>query len=172
MVSRTQLRAIATLGAASPDQILAKVNIALCEGNDSCMFVTGIYAVFDPYSARLSHVNFGHPQPLLIHADGQIHFVDSPPGIALGLMVQAPYQHTELKLIPGDILVLYTDGVTEAMNPELEEFGTKRLLAVFKQGPPPSATAAIQQIIAAVDAFSGGAQQSDDITCVALHYHP
>lgn len=172
MVSRTQLRAIATLGAASPDQILAKVNNALCEGNDSCMFVTGIYAMFDPDSARLAHVNFGHPPPLLIHADGQMQFVDSPAGIAIGLMEEASYQHTELQLMPGDILVLYTDGVTEAMNPELEEFGTKRLLAAFKQGPPPSAAAAIQQMIAAVDAFTGGAEQSDDITCVALHYHP
>lgn len=172
MVSRTQLRAIAMLGAANPNQTLTKVNNALCEGNDSCMFVTGVYAIFDPDTGRLVHVNFGHPPPLLIHADGRLQFIDSPPCIPIGLIEDADYQHTELQLLPGDILVMYTDGVTEAMNPELEEFGASRLLAVFESGVPASAEIALQQVIAAVNAFAAGAEQSDDITCIALHYHP
>ena len=172
MVSRTQLRAIATLGAASSSQTLTNVNNALCEGNDSCMFVTGIYAMFEPETGGLEHVNFGHPPPLLIHADGRLQFIHSPPGIAIGLMEDADYVHTALQMSPGDILILYTDGVSEAMNPAFEEFGMNRLLAVFEQAPPASAESALQQIMAAVDAFADGAEQSDDITCVALHYHP
>ena len=72
--------------------------------------------------------------------------------------------------MPGDALILYTDGVTEAMNEEQEEFGVDRLRDVFKNSPPVNAEDATERVFEAVHRFAGEADQSDDITCMVLHH--
>ena len=88
--------------------------------------------------------------------------------IALGLMPDLEYQQNNLTLSPGDTVVLYTDGVTEAMNGEDEEFGNDRLRVVFAAAPPTNAEEANDGVLQAVDAFVVGTPQSDDITCLTI----
>ncbi|MBK5966820.1 hypothetical protein CCR95_22785 [Thiocystis minor] len=108
---------------------------------------------------------------MLIHADGQVAELALTWGMALGAMDGLDYAAASVQLRPGDTLLMFSDGVTEAMNEAYEEFGTKRLSALFVDQPPPDPRAAVERVLAAVDRFANGVEQSDDITCVALRYH-
>ncbi|MBK1720255.1 SpoIIE family protein phosphatase [Thiocystis violacea] len=171
MVSKTLLRSAATSGDLAIGEMIAKVNDSLAEDNESCMFVTLFYARFDPETGGLDFVNAGHPSPLLIHADGQVAELALTWGMALGAMDGLDYAASSVQLRPGDTLLMFSDGVTEAMNDAYEEFGTKRLSALFVDQPPPDPRAAVERVLAAVDRFANGVEQFDDITCVALRYH-
>lgn len=170
MVSKTLLRATAIQHTHTPGLTLAKVNDALCEDNDTCMFVTVFYAEFDPKLGLLTYVNAGHPPPLLTHAVGTSEFLPTTDGIALGVADGIVFAQHQVQLQPGDVLVVYTDGVTEAFNLSSEEFTQERLPGVFAAESALTAQAAVHQVVHAVDEFAAGAPQSDDITCVALHY--
>ena len=170
MVSKTLIRATATQNTSPPGIALATVNDALCEDNDTCMFVTVFYAEFDPASGLLTYVNAGHPPPLLIHAGGHSEFVPVTDGIALGVAEGEVFAQHQIQLQAGDVLVVYTDGVTEAFNPASEEFTQERLPGLFASPPATDVKEAVHRVIRAVDEFAAAAPQSDDITCVALHY--
>ncbi|AFL75914.1 SpoIIE family protein phosphatase [Thiocystis violascens] len=170
MVSKTLLRSAATPGDLPIGEMIAKVNDSLAEDNESCMFVTLFYARLDPETGCLDFVNAGHPSPLLIHADGQVAELALTWGMALGAMDGLDYAASSVQLRSGDTLLMFSDGVTEAMNEAYEEFGTKRLSALFVDQPPPDPRAAVERVLAAVDRFANGVEQSDDITCVALRY--
>lgn len=171
MVSKTLLRSAATTGAPASGEMLARVNDALAEDNENCMFVTLFYARLDPISGLLEYVNAGHPPPLLIHDDGQVEELPPPQGPALGVIEDIGYTAASLQLRPGDTLFMFTDGVTEGMNAGYEEFGVARLTALFVDRPPADPREAVERVLAAVSAFADGFEQSDDITCVALRYH-
>ena len=136
------------------------------------MFVTAFYAAFDSQSGHVTYVNAGHPLPLLVRADGSASYVPGTAGLALGVMEGTDYQHASVTLQRGDFLLMFTDGVTEAMNEKSEEYGTIRLLELFNTPghPQTSPQAAVKEMIRSVDAFAGKAEQSDDITCIALQY--
>ena len=168
MSSRTQLKG-AAIGGGGPDAVLGEVNRLLVEDNEATMFVTVFHAVFDPASGRLAYANGGHNPPLVVHADGSAEALPTSSGLALGLMPDVDYEEHEATLAPGDTVVFYTDGVTEAENGKSELFGTERLDRVFEGAPPQGAEQATGAIFAAVHAFAGGAPQSDDITCLTLH---
>ncbi len=168
MSSRTQLKG-AAIGGGGPGTVLGEVNRLLVEDNEATMFVTVFHAVFDPASGRLAYANGGHNPPLVIHADGSAEALPTSSGLALGLMPDVDYEEHEATLAPGDTVVFYTDGVTEAENGKSELFGTERLDRVFESAPPQGAEQATGAIFAAVHAFAGGAPQSDDITCLTLH---
>ena len=168
MSSRTQLKG-AAIGGGGPGTVLGEVNRLLVEDNEATMFVTVFHAVFDPASGRLAYANGGHNPPLVIHADGSAEALPTSSGLALGLMPDVDYEEHEATLAPGDTVVFYTDGVTEAENGKSELFGTERLDRVFEGAPPQGAEQATGAIFAAVHAFAGGAPQSDDITCLTLH---
>lgn len=170
MVSKTLLRATATQGGIEPGATIATVNDVLCQDNESCMFVTVFYAVFDPDRGLLSYVNAGHPPPLLVHADGRSEFLPLTDGIALGVADGMPFEQQTIQLEAGDYLMIYTDGVTEALNPHDEEFAQDRLPPVLCETPATDVQDAVHRVVRAVDAFAAGAAQSDDITCVALLY--
>ncbi|TXT38688.1 MAG: serine phosphatase RsbU regulator of sigma subunit [Comamonadaceae bacterium] len=172
MVSKTLIRATATQSTGEPGMTLATVNDALCVDNDTCMFVTVFYAEFDPANGLLTYVNAGHPPPLLIHADGHSEFAATTDGIALGVAEGEVFAQHQIQLQAGDVLVVYTDGVTEAFNPASEEFTQERLPGLFVGKPEKDVKEAVNRVIRAVDEFAAGAPQSDDITCVALHYCP
>lgn len=172
MMAKTLLRVTATQGAPEATAVVEKVNHELCQDNESCMFVTLFYGLFDPNTGRYVYCNGGHPPPLRISAAGQVSTLDVPGGMVLGIMDDMPYQPGEATLMPGDTVLIYSDGVTEAMNHVNEEFGEARLAALFHQKPCLNSKEAVERVLAAVHAFVEGADQSDDITCVALVYQP
>ena len=167
MSSRTLLKGSA-IGRGTPGAVLSEVNDLLNEDNETVMFVTILYAVFDPGSGVLTYANGGHSNPLLVHADGSSYELPLTGGIALGVMPDLAYREDSVNLHPGEALILYTDGVSEAMNPVGEEFGVDRLRAIFADHPPTSARMANEAILEKVAEFAAGTPQSDDVTCLVL----
>ena len=169
MSSRTLLKGSAIgLGDARPGAVLREVNNLLERDNESMMFVTLFYGVYDPPTGKLTYANGGHNPPLLVHADGRSEELATTEGIALGVMADVDFDQTEVTLEPNDTVVMYTDGVSEAMNVAAEEFGMERLQQVFSDAAPGEAEAASRMVFDAVHAFAEDAPQSDDITCLAL----
>ncbi len=171
MSSRTLLKG-AAIGSLEPGEVLGEVNRLLEEDNNVTMFVTMFYAVFDPANGQLAYANGGHNSPLIIHVDGSSTVLPQTGGIALGVMPDIRYEQNVISLSPGEILVLYTDGVTEAMNEQEEEFGMKRLCRIFAGARSNDAKKANQAVFEAVHAFTGEIPQSDDITCLTLLKSP
>ena len=168
MSSRTLLKG-AAIGVALPGEALREVNDLLVEDNEGGMFVTVLYAVYDPSSRELTYASGGHDSPLIVHADGTSTLLPLTDGIALGVVSDIEYRQNTVTLLPGDTVVFYTDGVTEAMNGEEEQFGLDPLSELLRTNPSrdPEETAAA--IFEAVNAFAGETPQSDDITCLVLH---
>jgi sigma-B regulation protein RsbU (phosphoserine phosphatase) len=167
MSTRTLLKG-AAIGAINPGDVIGTVNQLLCEDNDAAMFVTLIYGVYDPETGRLTYANGGHNPPLIVHSDNSSTLLPPTDGLALGLIPDYEYQQRTVTVAPGEALVLYTDGVTEAMNADEEEFGVERLQDIFKQSNPHEAHAITRLIFDAVDTFAGDTPQSDDVTCLTL----
>jgi sigma-B regulation protein RsbU (phosphoserine phosphatase) len=130
------------------------------------MFVTVFYAVFDPASRQFVYANGGHNSPLIVHVDGSSTVLPGTSGIALGVMADMKYDQRTVSISPGDTIVFYTDGVTEAINEAGEEFGMERLQQVFASSPPKDSKAATEAVFNAVNDFAGSASQFDDITCL------
>ena len=166
MVSRTLLKGTA-IGVQEPARVLAEVNQMLYEDNEAMMFVTVIYGVYNPKTRELTYANGGHCLPVLIHADGSKTVFPTTDGIALGILPGAEFEQRTIVCQPGDTVVFYSDGVTEAFNSEDEEFGMDRLLEIFDPKPA-DCRQTIESIFDAVSAFAGNAPQFDDITCLAL----
>ncbi len=167
MSSRTLLKGSA-IGNFEPGKVLHEVNNLLCENNEASMFVTVFYGVFNPASKTLLYANGGHNPPLIIHTDGSSTVLPSTKGTILGAVLDTSYEESSVTLAAGDIVMLYTDGVTEAMNGDGEEFGMGRLREIFAKTPPSNAQQASEAIFEAVHTFAGETPQSDDITCLAL----
>ena len=168
MSSRTLLKG-AAIGSGSPGDVLREVNDLLNEENDASMFVTVFYAMYDPQTSKLIYANGGHNSPLVVHADGSSALLPLTGGIALGIVPGIEYQQSSVTLAPGDTAIFYSDGVTEAMNEDGEEFGVERLRDVFGSSHPSDPEAATAAIFEAVHEFAGETAQSDDITCVTFH---
>ncbi len=168
MSCRTQLKG-AAVGRVMPGAVLSEVNRLLYEDNEAMMFVTVFYGIFDPASGRLVYANGGHNPPLLVHADRTSDVLPGTDGLALGLMPDIDYREGTLDLLPGDAVVFYTDGVTEAENDKGELFGMERLYRVFENAPPRGAKDANTAVFEAVHAFAGDTPQSDDVTCLMLY---
>ena len=168
MSSRTLLKG-ATIGQTRPDRVLREVNQLLCENNDTAMFVTLFFAAYDPETGQVSYANGGHNPPMIVRPDGAWALLEAPPGIALGVLPDMDYEHRDLRLAPGETLVFYTDGVTEAENVDREQFGVDGLARVFAESPPTDARETTAAVFQAVREFAGAAPQFDDITCLTLH---
>ena len=168
MSSRTLLKGSA-IGNRHPGPALTEVNNLLSDDNDAAMFVTVFYAIYDPAAGTLDYANGGHNQPVLVRPDGTVTDLATTGGIALGVASGINYNEARISLDPGDSVVLYTDGVTEATDVEKEEFGMERLHDVFADGVPQDAREINDRVFDAVRRFAAGAQQSDDITCLVLH---
>ncbi len=167
MSTRTLLKG-AAIGAINPGDVIGTVNQLLCEDNEAAMFVTLIYGVYDPETGRLTYANGGHNPPLIVHSDNSSTLLPPTDGLALGLVPGYEYQQRTVTVAPGEALVLYTDGVTEAMNGDEEEFGVERLQDIFKKSNPHEPYAITRLIFDAVDTFAGDTPQSDDVTCLTL----
>ena len=168
MSSRTLLKG-AAIGSSNPGEVLREVNELLDAENEAAMFVTVLYAVYDPETGSLNYANGGHNTPLIVHPDGSSDEFRLTGGIALGVAPNLEYEHDSITVAPGDTVFLYTDGVTEAMNADGEEFGMERLRATFATARPRSAQEANAAVFDAVSDFAGATPQSDDITCMTFH---
>jgi len=166
-VARTNLRDVAAHFAA-PGACLARTNDMLCAQNPLDLFVTVFYCVFDASTGMLHYANGGHIPPCVRRADGSVEALNGAGGLVLGAMPGMKYPDHTLQLLPGDRLVLYTDGVTEAFNPADEAYGEERLIAEVRAHGDGAAAALVERICRSVTLFAGAAAQSDDITLTVL----
>jgi len=170
-MARTLLKATALFGE-RPGIVQAKLNDLLAENNSKNLFVTVFYGVLDLRLGRFDYANGGHPPPLLIRAaDGSVTPLEGTDGMALAIMEGMDYDEKTVHLSRGDTLFLYTDGVTEAFDPDDQEFGEQRIIDALADGWARLPTAEMpDRMTELVRAFARGAPQSDDITCVGLRF--
>lgn len=154
----------------TPDAILSHVNQELAADNDACMFVTLFCSVFDMNTGEMQYANAGHNPPLLIKNDGTIQWLPRSGALVAGAMPGVQYQSEKLLLSPGDSLYLYTDGVTEAMNPAGELYSEERLEKNLSSLAGRDITETIHEVTDSVHRFADGAAQSDDITMLMIRY--
>src|SRR5512138_2542548 len=168
MVRAISLARLLAREVAEPELILARLNDELATDNPSGMFVTFLCAVFDPGSGQLTLANAGHCRPVLLSAGESPRWAVKNLGTALGFESGLEFERTELSLRPGDALVFYTDGVSEAFNPQDECYGDQRLLTDAGALAGQSSLALAAGLLQKVRAFAGSAPQSDDIAILAL----
>lgn len=149
------------------DDLTARINDVIYQNTAADKFITAFFGLLDPSTGTFSYVNAGHNPPLLFAAE-QVHSLDCG-GVILGIMPSIlPYEVGMVHMEPGDLLILYTDGVSEALNANREEYGEARLRRLFEGGHAPSAVAAMERLRGDVLEFTRGAAQSDDITILAV----
>ena len=154
-----------------PEQILSHVNQELSRDNPSSMFVTLFCAVLDSKSGRLDYASGGHTAPVLLGKAGPPRLLLGAPGTLVGIQPNLTFEARYAMLEPGDALLLYTDGVTEAFDPAGACFGEERLLQALG-GPRGSAKQMVERLLETVRSFAAGAPQSDDIALLALRWLP
>ena len=166
-VSRTLIRATGVRGV-SPAECISYSNGLLAQESANYMFVTVFYGIYNIATGQVTYTNAGHNPPYLMKADGTILQLPFSSDLVVGAIDDFKYSEETLQLEHGDTLLLYTDGVTEAINSGDEEFGEQRLQAVLAQLTSNSSQDIIERIKACVSDFAGEAEQSDDITLLAI----
>lgn len=167
VLSRTLLRATASDGRA-PASVLAQSNRLILDDARSGMFVTVFYCILDTTTGALHYANGGHNYPLLYRAATDTIEQLQTIGLVLGVMPEPRFEQRSTTLEPGDVLVLYTDGVTEAMDPRRQLFGEQRLNEVLRRSHSLPPEQIITRITEAVAHFTVGTPQSDDMTLVVI----
>jgi sigma-B regulation protein RsbU (phosphoserine phosphatase) len=159
---RASLRAATHIGYA-PHISMTKVNYLLWESIERNQFVTAFYGILDTTNRTLAYSNAGHNPPILIDVEGNAHF-ERRGGVPLGMFRDSRYHEYYATIDPGQMLVLYTDGVTEAMNLAGDEYGPERLVDAVKRGSHLSARELIDSIHRDVIDWTEGAGADDDVT--------
>jgi phosphoserine phosphatase RsbU/P len=155
-------------------QMMTAVNHLVFEASTANRYATFFYAEYEPGGHTLSYVNGGHNPPVLLRnsPDGSQVLRLEGGGTVIGLLEGFPFQQCNLALQPGDMLVLFTDGVSEAMNPQDEEWGETRMIQTIELCKGLSAAQTIEYVMAGADEFASGAPQHDDMTLVVLRVLP
>ncbi|HOU35822.1 MAG TPA: SpoIIE family protein phosphatase [Candidatus Omnitrophota bacterium] len=154
----------------STDEVISQVNAILVPDNQTCLFVTVFCAILDLETGELEFTNAGHNPPLVCDISGCYNFMKMACGFVVGVMDNIKCASERLVLKPGDTIFLYTDGVTEAMDPDKQQFGEKRLREALSGHKDQDVPGLVKNIRQDVFDFVRGAQQSDDITMLALRY--
>ena len=162
----TTLRSVARAGG-NVAEIAAAVNSLVCKANTSSMFATAIIAIIDTEVGKVDFCNCGHCPLLQINTNGAITRHEKT-GIPLGVFEERAAGMKTIELAPGDLLFLYSDGISEAFNSALEEFGEQRLHAKLSHSFSLNAQKVCEAVLEETAAFIAGAEQSDDITCLAV----
>ena len=149
---------------ASPAEAAGMANQRLNHNNDAYMFVTAWLGIYDSQTGVLEYVSAGHNPAVIKRADGSTEWAEHPRAMALGAFPNAKYTGKTARLQPGDTLILYTDGVTEAMDPAGSLYGADRLISCVSQAVPP----VIPAVEADLKKYIDGAAQTDDITMITL----
>ncbi|MEO5340416.1 MAG: SpoIIE family protein phosphatase [Magnetococcus sp. MYC-9] len=168
-ISRTVLQSVGQKGG-SPAQCLREVNNQLCIQNPMELFVTLFYGILDSRSGRFCYANGGHNPPCHLSAGGQVTALPSAGEMALGVLEEVEYQERSLQLSAHDTLFFFTDGVTEAFDGAGHAFGEERLMRVLGESCLLEPRELVERVDHALRRFIAGAEQSDDITCLALRY--
>ncbi len=170
-LSRTLVRTMA-IGGDPPAEVLRRANDLILADARSDLFVTLFYAILNMERGTLTYANGGHNPPLVF--DGRTDRVTplAVPGMALGIVSGIQLEEREIALGPGDTVLFYTDGVTDALNAEVDEFGLKRLRRVVQAHQSQSAAAIVQAVNQAVAEFVGDTPQFDDFTLLVLKRQP
>jgi len=167
-LSRIVVRVNATWYGRRPAAAIRDANTIIANDSKSGMFVTLFYGFLDSDNRTLTYVNAGHNPPLHFRlADGTLAELTAT-GMAMGVLLDAAYTQENVQIVPGDVLVLYTDGITEAENADLEMFGLDRLERIILASDKLSANGLCQEILNAVRTFTGDHPQSDDITLMVI----
>jgi len=154
----------------SPSAILEAVNRALCEGNDAGMFVSLFCGILDTDTGAFTFANAGHNPPAFLSIDGNHHFLELKKGLVAGIMDKVRYPMDTLQLNAGESLLLYTDGVTEAMDPLGNCYSEERFLSLINGNVWDNPRLLIDTVRKSIEKFAMGADQADDITMLALQY--
>ena len=166
MTAKTLIKGLAENGN-EVEEVFNRANRKLCEANDAGMFITAWMGKLDLRTGVVSFVNAGHNPPLLRRRDGQVQYLRTKPNFVLAGMEETKYRRQELQLEPGDMIYLYTDGVTEAVNSDETLYGEERLencVREVDQDP----RSVCKGVTAQVAAFAGDTPQADDITMLCL----
>jgi len=151
----------------STDRLTSRVNRLLEQSIEPGRFVTFFLASVDPATLQLEYVNAGHPPPILLRADGTSERL-SEGGTILGILADAPYTRGSAVLGPGDVLALFTDGVTEAQGADQELFGEERIESLLREAPRATASETLVRLLDAVRAYEGERGPSDDLTAIVI----
>ena len=170
MASKIIIANLAKNRSHDPARILKAVNKQIGANNQSDMFVTLWLGILDLSTGLLSAANAGHEYPCLKHKEQPFRLLKDPHGLVLGVMDKTEYRSYDIQLVPGDTLFLYTDGVTEAVNAEMTEFGTERMVEALNRNPEATVAQLVDHVRDSITSFAGDAPQADDITMMALRY--
>ena len=154
----------------STSEVVTWVNNEIAQGNDSCMFITLFIAILDTSTGQVRYTNAGHNPPYVRKANGEVLCITDHHGPMVGAMGGIDYGETTLQLNRGDSMVLFTDGVTEAMNHDKELYGESRLEALLEASQSGAPQELVKDIRDAVRTHAAGADQSDDITILVFNY--
>ncbi|MCX6634703.1 MAG: PP2C family protein-serine/threonine phosphatase, partial [Acidobacteria bacterium] len=157
-------------GATDLGALMSNLNRLIYDASPINHFATFFYGQYETATRRLTYVNAGHNPPMLLRGAEVIRLEAG--GTVIGSWPSVAYEQRTLELKPGDLLVVFTDGITEAMNAAEEEFGEQRLAQVVEGARDLPVGDVIRRILDAVDAFAAGEQQYDDLTLVVLRARP
>lgn len=169
MTAKTLIKNLAKTGL-TPEQIVTKTNKQICKTNEQGFFVTLFLCVLELSTGKMTCVNAGHNPPLIKRAKGEFEYFQCKPNLVVGAMGGIDYESCETQLKPNDMIFLYTDGITEALNKDQEFYGEKRLMDKLNSITDLSSENVLKEIKANVDIFANEEQQTDDITMLALKY--
>jgi phosphoserine phosphatase RsbU/P len=168
-VSRALFRSFILAGR-EPAEVMSAVNRQLCDETDDTMFVTAFCGVLDLARGELRYANAGHNPPMMIRADGTVSPIPTRPGLVLGYLPLFDYKEESAVIGRGDLLYLYTDGISEAARADGELFSVERLTSLLGKHAATAARNVVQTTLTAVDDFVGDAPQSDDLTLLCIRY--
>ena len=168
-MAKTHIKNYATLGLPLAE-VAERSNNQLCYKNETGMFVTAFICVLDLETNDVTFINAGHNKPFILDEEGDFKMIDAKANLVFGMMEGVPYREQHFTLAKGDCIYMYTDGVTEALNPSQEFFGDDRLREVLNKhmGEAADAEAFVEAMYEEVDLFADGEMQADDITMVYL----
>jgi sigma-B regulation protein RsbU (phosphoserine phosphatase) len=155
----------------TPVQVFNEVNNILCESNEGGMFVTCFMGYLNVETGVFDYVNAGHNPPAIKRINGDWEFLPCKPGFVLAGMEDINYKPQSITIGKGDMIYMYTDGVTEAVDPVEELYGEKRLLETLNSKPTADIREVVQAVRNDIEVFANGAEQADDITMLVLEYN-
>ena len=166
-VSRTLIRTVGLQGI-MPGECMTKSNELLSKESIDCMFVTVFYAIYNIRTGEFVYCNAGHNSPIIVKSNGKVEMLPVSENCMVGAVEDVTYNNHQARLEVGDTLLMYTDGVNEAMNTAFEEYGDERMMAFMATQKGQNCRAIIDNQMADIKAFVGNAPQSDDITLLTL----
>ena len=169
MRAKTAIKNFARSGM-GPAELLENVNNTLCEGNDAEMFVTVWLGILDLNTGMMRCANAGHEYPAVMRAGGDYELLKDRHGLVLAEFENIKMKEYELQLNDGDRVFVYTDGVPEAVNEKLEQYGTDRMTAKLNRLKEMKQEQVLEEMLRDIRNFAGSAEQFDDITMLSFTY--